>query len=751
MNASDSFRHVGTRPVRPDGVDKVTGRALYGADYAPPGMVWGKVLRSPHAHARIRCIDATAALAVDGVLAVITAADFPAAAESEIAAGESEMNTRDLLRNVMARDKALYHGHAVAAIAAVSKEAADAGLAAIRVDYEPLPAVLSIDAARAPGAVLLHEELYTAGLEDLPTSPSNVAARVVYEKGDIQAGFAEAEEVVERTFSVAAAHQAYIEPHACVASVNAAGHVELWCCTQGQFMVRSGVAALLGMDVADIRVIPSEIGGGFGGKTTLYLEPLAVLLARKCRRPVKMVMSREEVFRATGPGAAARVRVRVGARRDGRITAMDAAIEFEAGAFKGAPTQPGAMTAFAAYDVENQRAVAWDIVVNKPKVAAYRAPGAPQVLLATECAVNELAERLGMDPIALRLQNAAREGTVTAYGAEFGPIGLVECLERARAHPHYAAALAPNRGRGVAIGFWFNIGLQSSASVHLTESGKLLLEEGSPDIGGSRAAMAIMAAETLGIAYEDVRPMVVDTASVGYCDLTGGSRTTYATGYAVIEACRELIGRLRERAAAVWGVSVELVVWRDGAAVMNDDSSRRLDIGELARLADRTSGPLSGQASVNLKGAAPSFAVNLADVEFDPETGASWVTRFTAIQDAGRAIHPDFVEGQMQGGAAQGIGWALNEAYLFDGNGVMENAGFLDYRIPVASDLPMIDAVIVEVPSPEHPLGVRGVGETPICAPMAAVTTALSQAAGRWLCDLPLTPARVLAALEEDA
>jgi CO/xanthine dehydrogenase Mo-binding subunit len=720
---------------------------LYGADYAPPGVVWGKVLRSPHAHARIRGIDAAAALALDGVLAVITAADFPLADESGIAAGEAEMNTRDLLRNVMARDKVLYHGHAVAAVAAVSKDAADAGLAAIRVDYEPLPAVLSIDAARAPGAVLLHEDLFTAGLDETPANPSNVAARVVYEKGDVDAGFAEADEIIERTYSVAAAHQAYIEPHACVASVNEAGQVQLWCCTQGQFMVRAGVAALLEMDVADIRVVPSEIGGGFGGKTTLYLEPLAVLLARKCGRPVKMVMSREEVFRATGPGPAARMRVRVGARRDGRITAMEAEIDYEAGAFKGAPLQGGAMTAFAAYDVANQRAVAWDIVVNKPKVAAYRAPGAPQAQLATECAVNELAERLAVDPIELRLRNAAREGTVTAYGAAFGPIGLIECLERAREHPHYAAALGPNQGRGVAIGYWFNIGLQSSASVHLTESGKLLLEEGSPDIGGSRAAMAIMAAETLGIAYEDVRPMVVDTASVGYCDLTGGSRTTYATGYAVIEACRDLIERLRERAAALWGVSEEQVEWRDGAAVMRDDDSHRLDIAELARLADRTAGPLSGQASVNLKEAAPSFAVNIADVEFDPETGASWVTRFTAAQDAGRAIHPDFVEGQMQGGAAQGIGWALNEAYVFDVNGVMENPGFLDYRIPVASDLPMIDTVIVEVPSPEHPLGVRGVGETPICAPMAAVTTALSQAAGRWLRDLPLTPQGVLAAL----
>ena len=580
-----------------------------------------------------------------------------------------------------------------------------------------------------------------------PRAASNVAAITTLQRGDLDAGFAAAEVVVEGTWCSPMAHQGYIEPQACLACVGPGGEVELWCSTQGPFMVRSSVALLLGLDVADVRVIPTEIGGGFGGKTTVYIEPIAVALSRKCGRPVKMQLSREEVFRATGPASASRVWVRIGARSDGTITAMDARLEYDAGAFRGSPFIPGAMSIFACYDVPNQRAVALDVVTNKPKVAAYRAPGAPQAILASECALNELAARLGIDPIELRLRNAVREGSRTIYGAAFETIGLVECLEQARRHPHYAAALQANQGRGVAAGFWFNAGLQSSAAVHLTENGKLLLEEGSPDIGGSRAAMALIAAETLGMPYASVKPAVVDTSGIGYTDLTGGSRTTYATGYAVIEACRDLIAKLCARAALEWGIDAARVSWRDGAACHPDAPGTTLDIVALARLAARTGGPLSGYGSVNLKHVAPAFAVDIADVEVDPETGASRVVRFTAIQDAGRAIHPDFVEGQMQGGAAQGIGWALNEEYRFDARGVLENPGFLDYRMPVASDLPMIDTVIVEVPHPGHPLGVRGVGEAPICAPMAAVTSALNQAAGTSIRALPLTPSRVLAAI----
>jgi CO/xanthine dehydrogenase Mo-binding subunit len=747
MNTAAHIPVVGSRPPRPDGADKVTGRARYGADLSLPGMVWGAVLRSPHAHANILSIDTSAARAMPGVLAVITSADLAASFSDDVASGESHIDMQDMSRNVLAREKVLYHGHAVAAVAATSQRLAREALNAIRVDYATLPAVLDIDAALAPDAPVLHAGMFTRGLPEVPAAPSNLASRLVMQKGDVELGFAESEIVMERTYTCASAHQGYIEPHACLASAGADGQIDLWCCTQGHFAVRSYTAALLGLDPASIRVTASEIGGGFGGKTTVYLEPLAVALSQRCGRPVKMQMSREEVFRATGPGSATRITVKVGARRDGTFIAMDALMEYEAGAFKGSPAGAGAMTIFTAYAAPHQRAVALDIVLNKPKVAAYRAPGAPQAAHATECLLNELAAELGIDPLELRCRNATTNGTPTVYGATLRDIGLQECLDAARAHPHWSAPLAPHQGRGLAVGFWFNHGAQSSATVHLVEGGKILLQEGTPDIGGSRASMALMAADTLGIPYTDIHPMVADTASVGYNDMTGGSRVTYATGFAVVEACRELIAALQSRAATVWGVPFEQVAWHDGCAFDTQDSTRSLGLAALAGLSGRMDGPLSGTGAVNLKSAAPSFAVNIADVEVDPETGASKVLRFTAIQDAGRAIHPDFVEGQLQGGAAQGIGWALNEEYRFDANGVMENPGFLDYRMPVASDLPMIDTVIVEVPWPDHPFGVRGVGETPICAPMAAVASALNAAAGTAIRDLPLSPPRVLAAI----
>ena len=743
----DQYQWVGTAPVRPDGVDKVTGRALYGADLNVPNMVWGKVLRSPHAHAKILSIDTAPARELEGVLSVITSADLDGEGFEEIQAGEASANLADVSANVLAKDKVLYHGHAVAAVAAINAEVAANALKAIKVEYEVLTPVLSLDEAIAENAPLLHDEQFTAGYSEQPTSPSNIAGRHLLEKGDVQAGMEAADVVVERTYTIPMAHQGYIEPQACLAEATRDGHIKIWCCTQGQFDVRNFVSKVLDIDVGDITVTPSEIGGGFGGKTTIYLEPVAAVLSQKCARPVKMVMSREEVFRASGPGAGASVRVRIGASNDGVFTAMDTEMYFEAGAFKGSPSVPAAMAAFAAYDCANQRAEAFDVVVNKPKVAAYRAPGAPQAALGVECVINEIATKLAIDPLELRMRNAADEGTSALYGAVFSRIGFKECLQQAMDHPHYSAALEENQGRGVAAGFWFNVGMQSNAVVHLTESGRLIIDEGSPDIGGSRASMALMAAETLGIDYEHVTVQVKDTASIGVNDVTGGSRTTYTTGWAVIDATRGLIEQLCERAARVWDIPRDQIDWQQAAAISLDGSDQKLSLAELAAMGGKDEGPLSSSASKNVKQVAPSFGVGIVEVGVDPGTGATTVLRYTSIQDAGKAIHPAFVEGQMQGGAVQGIGWALNEEYVFNEQGVMQNPGFLDYRIPVASDLPMIDTVIVEVPDPLHPFGVRGVGETPICPPVPAVCTAVNNAVGTDIADLPLAPWRVLQAI----
>ena len=745
------LRVVGTRPIRPDGVDKVTGRAAFGADISLPGMLVGKVKRSPHAHARILSIRTDKALQLPGVKAVITAADLPEIPSEEAAAGEAAMNFRDLSCNCMARGKVLYEGHAVAAVAATSGAVANAALELIEVEYEPLPHVIDVEAAMAPDAPLLHDDLFTQGVEPVPHHPSNIAKRVQFSLGDVAAGFRAADIILERRYTTKPVHQAYIEPHACVAVAGSDGQCQIWCSSQGQFMVRAFCAKLLDMDISSIRVTPTEIGGGFGGKTLVYLEPLALALAKKAGRPVKMVMTREEVFRATGPTSGAVVEVKLGATREGKITAAQAVLKYQAGAFPGSPVQPGCMAAFAMYDLQNVSVTGYDVVSNRPKVAAYRAPGAPIASFAVESCLDELAHTLGMDPIALREMNAARDGTRAAYGPTLRDIGYVETLVAAKRHPHYTATLGPNQGRGVASGFWFNFGGESTAAVHINEDGTAVVVSGNPDIGGSRASLAMMAAEVLGIPIERVRPIVADTSSIGYSFLTGGSRVTFATGMAVVQAAEKVVGELTRRAAMIWDIGADAVEWQDGMAVASGAQAGKFDplpLAAIALKAGRTGGPISAEASINAQGAGPGFATHICDVEVDPETGSVKILRYTAVQDVGRAIHPSYVEGQIQGGVAQGIGWALNEEYIYDGNGRLENPGFLDYRVPVASDLPMIDTVLVEVPNPRHPFGARGVGEVPIVPPMAAVANAIYAAVGVRLTDLPMSPPRLLAALD---
>ena len=752
MAEAVDYRYVGTSPVRPDGVDKVTGRAQFGADQNLPNMLHGRVLRSPHAHARIKSVDLSKALAMDGVHAAVSGADFPTVAGGEVG-GEGGGDVADIAKNVMARDKALYHGHAVAAVAATSVEVAERALEAIEVAYEPLPPVLDVLEAMAPDAILLDDNCFTKNLPEKPDKPSNIASVMSLARGDLDAGFEQADLVVEGEYRIPMAHQGYIEPHACTATVNEEGKATVWCCTQGHFEFRAMTSKILNWKISDLKFIASEIGGGFGGKTVVYLEPVAVMLSKQAGRPVKMVMSREEVFRATGPTSGTVCRVKVGAQSNGKITAAKAWLAYEAGAFAGGPVGPGAMSIFAPYEIENFLVEGHDVLVNKPKVAAYRAPGAPQAMHAFEVALDDIARQIGMDPLDLRMVNAADEGTQAPYGPKFPAIGFKACIEAAKKHPNYTKPVPEGAGRGVAAGFWFNIGMQSSAEVRINEDGTVIVMEGNPDIGGSRASMGLMAAETLGVPYEQVKTYIGDTESTGFCNVTGGSRTTFATGLAVVQACEDIIAQCKSRAAATWGMDEDQVEWQDGQAVpapgVNADVNP-LSLADLAASAPKTGGPILGRASLNAQGAGASFTINFGDLKVDRETGAVEVLSFTGIQDAGKAIHPAYVEGQMQGGAAQGLGWALNEEYIYDANGVMENAGFLDYRVPVASDLPMIDTQIIEVPNPSHPYGVRGVGETPIVAPLAVVANAVRDATGVRINDLPLSPPRILAALDSE-
>jgi CO/xanthine dehydrogenase Mo-binding subunit len=749
--AKEFQKVVGTRPIRPDGVDKVTGRANFGADMVMPGMLWGKVKRSPHAHARILSINIDKALALPGVKAVVTAQDFPPIASEEAFVGEGPMNFRDLSRNCMARDKVLYDGHAVAAVAAISPAIAEEACELIEVEYHVLPHVIDVEEAMTADAPILHDDLFTQGVEPRPTRPSNVAKKISFTKGDIDAGFRDADVIIERRYSNQPVHQAYIEPHACVVSVAADGQCTIWSSSQGQFMVRAYCAKLLGIDISNIRAIPAEIGGGFGGKTLVYLEPVALALAKKTGRPVKMVMSREEVFRGTGPAAGAIVEVKLGAKKDGRLTAGEVTLKYQAGAFPGSPVGPGCMCAFAMYDIPSAQVTGYDVVSNRPKVAAYRAPGAPNSSWGVESCLDELAQQLGIDPLTLREKNAAKDGVKAVHGPTWQNIGYGETIAAAKNHPHLKIPLGPNQGRGIASGFWFNIGGESSAAVHINEDGTAVVAVGTPDIGGSRASMAMMAAEILGIPVERVRPIVADTSSIGFSFLTGGSRVTFATGMATTQAAEKVVEELKRRAAMIWDIPPDAVEWKDGKAYpagANAGSFEPLPLAEIALKSGRTGGPITAEVSINAQGAGPGFATHICDVEVDRETGAVKILRYTAIQDVGRAIHPSYVEGQIQGGVTQGIGWALNEEYIYDKDGRLENPGFLDYRVPVASDLPMIEAVLVEVPNPRHPFGARGVGEVPIVPPMAAVGNAIAAAIGVRLRDLPMSPPRLRAALD---
>ncbi|HEX3860410.1 MAG TPA: xanthine dehydrogenase family protein molybdopterin-binding subunit [Stellaceae bacterium] len=747
-----SLKVVGTRPIRPDGVDKVIGRAAFGADMVMPGMLWAKVKRSPHAHARIVSINADKALKLAGVKAVVTADDFPQIKSEEAFVGEGPMNFRDLSYNCMARGKVLYDGHAVAAVAAMSPSIADEALDLIEVEYEVLPHVIDVEDAMKDDAPVLHDDLFTSGIDPKPTKASNIAKRIGFAKGDMATGWAEAEVTIERRYTTKPVHQAYLEPHACVVSAGADGQCTIFSSSQGQFMVRAYCAKLLNIDIANIRAMPAEIGGGFGGKTLVYLEPVALALSKKTGRPIKMMMSREEVFRGTGPTSGGVIEVKLGAKKDGKIVAAELTLKYQAGAFPGSPVGPGCMCGFAMYDIPHVNIVGYDVVSNRPKVAAYRAPGAPISSFGVESCLDELARELQIDPLKLREINAATDGTKAAHGPTWANIGYLQTLEVAKNHPHMQQPLGPNQGRGVASGFWFNIGGESAAQVHINEDGTATVVEGNPDIGGSRAAMAMMAAEVLGIPYERVRAVVADTASTGYCFLTGGSRVTFATGMAVTQAAETVVTDLKKRAAMLWDISPEAVDWKDGKAYPagpNAGSFEPLSLAEIAAKSGRTGGPINAEISINAQGAGPGFATHICDVEVDRETGHVKVLRYTAIQDVGRAIHPSYVEGQIQGGVAQGVGWALNEEYIYDKNGRLDNPGFLDYRIPVASDMPMIEPVMIEVPNPRHPFGARGVGEVPIVPPMAAVANAIADAAGTRMRDLPMSPPKVRAMLDE--
>lgn len=742
---SDKYRVIGSRPTRQDGYDRITGRAKYTADVNLPGTFYAKILRSPHAHANIKSIDTSKAQNLPGVRAIITSKDF----------GFSDDEMRNPIgyetfgppkQAILAYHKVYYVGHPVAAVAADDPNIAEEALSLIQIDYEVLPHVLTAWEGIKDDAPLLHD--------NLNDNSNNVATHIRYEKGDLQKGFGEADFIIEREFYTGTVHQGYIEPHVSTALWDKNGRIYLWTSTQGHFQARDVTAMTLGIPPSQVKITPSEIGGGFGGKLAIYLEPIVALLSKKTGHPVKSSMTRKEVMEATGPASGTFIKVKMGATKDGKLTAGEAIMQYDLGAFPGASAMSrGVIMVFAPYDIENVITDGQDIVVNKPSCKAYRAPGAPQVAFAAEQVVDELANKIGIDPLEFRYMNAAQEGTRRHDGIVYPKIGFKEVLEATKNHPHYTSSLERKgsdgklRGRGVASGLWVNAGAASSATLAVQYDGTVGLITGSIDVAGAKTALAMQAAEALGLDVEDVQATVGDTDSVGWTNFSAGSRTIFATGIAVYEAAQKLLNEMKDRLGLIWDIPSEQINFSNGLFNSNSDPKRKITFKELAGELEHTGGTITSSASVDPAGVGATLGTHIADVEVDPETGKVDVIRYTVIQDAGKAIHPSYVEGQMQGGAVQGIGWALNEEYYYDDKGQMVNSSFLDYRMPTSLDVPMIDTVIVEVTNPGHPYGVRGVGENNIVPPMATIANAIQDAIGVRMTQLPMKPIRILEAL----
>lgn len=750
---SPTLKVVGQRLPRVDARERVTGRAVYPADFLLPRLAHGRIKRSPHAHARILKVDVGRALALKGVYAAIGGADFPPIPDgTTVQIGEGFADAWYMACLNMARDKVFWVGQPVAAVAACDPHVAAAALELIDVEYEVLPPVLSMEAAMRPDAPLLHADWFAKGVEPKPTRPSNLGYRTVHARGDVARGFAEADAIVERRFTVDIAHPGYIEPSATVAQVDPNGMVTVWASTQGSFMLELQLAAILQKPQSKLKVVPLEIGGGFGGKINAHIEPVAALLSEKCGRPVKIVLSRAEVMVATGPAPAAEITVKAGARRDGTLTAVEARYLFEAGGYPGVPTTLQMQASLNLYQCPNLMLEGLDIMTTKPRPESYRAPGGPQAAFAVEQAMDELAQRLQIDPLEFRRRNASTTGSPMVVGTPFPSLGFTTILDRVAAHSCWTDPLPPGRhprGRGLAVGYWRGTSMTSACHISLTGDARLTVTVGAVDVAGTRTAMTQVAAETMGLDPDEVMVQMGDTKSVAFTNISAGSRVTRTMAAAVYDACQQIIEELKRRAAGQLQCAPADVVYADKALHVGRVGGPSISLATLARASQLDGAIVANGVSTRLP-LGVEVGVQVADVEVDPATGQVTILRYTAFQDVGRAVHPPSVEGQIQGSVAQGLGWALTEGFDYDSQGRLRNANLLDYRIPTALDLPPIEVVIVETPVPGVPFGLRGVGEVPIVPPAAAVANAVARATGGRMTAMPMTPERILATLRGD-
>ena len=751
---------IGRSVRRLDGGEKVTGLTRFAGDFQLPRMLHARLVLSPHAHARIVRIDGSEAARRPGVLGVFAAADL----------GLAKVDPTARSKSPLALEHALFVGHPVAAIVAETAALAEDAASLVEVEYEPLSAALdALDAmkqsaprVRAAGGAAGEAELAmhgaaTGGERLQEAVGPNVVSTQRFHRGDLARGFAEADVVVERRFETPMVHQGYLEPRAVVADVDQLGAVTVWTATQALFFTRSEVCEALGLPEHRVKIVATPLGGGFGAKFVL-LEPLAAALALRLRRPVSVVMTRTEEFLSTTPAPPAVIELKVGARRDGTLTALEGRAVFDAGAYAGAPLGIALLLMGSYYQVPNIELRGYEVLTHKPGNGAYRAPGAVQGTFAIESVMDEIARATGLDPIELRLLNASRPGDPMVTGQPWPKMGLVECLERLRTErgrrpgaPASSANGRYRRGSAVAIGGWMGGIEPANAACRLDRDGTLSILVGTVDMSGTNTAFAQIAAESFGVPVEDIRVVNGDSDSAPYAGASGGSKITYTVGLAVERAAREAKRQLLAIAADRLEAAVEDLEIVDRAVRVRGVPGRAVAVAELAKASMQFGAkyePVYGRGASATVARSPAFAAHLSEVEVDTETGAVRVASHLTVQDVGRAINPAAVEGQIQGGVVQGIGWALLERMPYDAQGQLLAATLMDYALPQSDQTPFVESVLLEVPSEHGPFGAKGVGEPPVVGVPAAVANAVADATGHRFTTLPITADLVVEALD---
>src|SRR5215470_7225265 len=764
MKTTRDVKGVGLSIPRPDGPEKVTGKVQYVADIQPKGMLHAKLLRSPHAHARIKRIDTSKAKALAGVRAVVTAADIPGL--------KKKAPTR--AHAVLAIDRVVFVGQPVAAVAADELSIAEEACDLIQVEYEVLaPAVDPLDSMQvgAPpvaeagteadtSEALAHSGVAAAKSEAKPTKAVNISQQAKINRGDLAKAFAESDVVVEKTYRIPMVHQGYLEPHAVLAQWDQQGNLTLWASTQGSFNTRSEVADILGLEENQIKVIPMECGGGFGGKIRALCEPITAVLARASGRPVRYVMTRREELEAGNPAPQVIIRLKTGVKRDGTLMALDADTIIESGAFSGAVLTMSAVFIASVYQFPNFEVRGYEVLTHKPSIAAYRAPTAPHTFFAIDSQMELMAQALGVDSVEFRMRHLMQEGDPMANGQKWQSNGAKQVLARIAEHPLWTnrkawSAQSGKNGRGLcgtglAVGGWIP-GLQpTGATVRLNPDGSISVLTGQVDIAGTNIALAQIAASAYGIDIDKIKITTGDTDVAPMTGLSAGSKTIYTVGVAVMEAAKDARRQTLEIAAKEMEASVHDLEIEDERVVVRGVPDRALtlaQIGKKGNLYMSKVPPVLGVSHPAFSQQAPAFAAELARLEVDPDTGEVTLHGFVVVQDVGRAINPLGVEGQMQGGAVQSLGMALTEALTYDAQGRLTNPSLLDYKKLTAADLPNIETIIVEKPAPAGPFGARGVGEPPIVPAPAALANAVHDATGVRLTELPLSPERIALAI----